>query len=55
MGEVVSLGDPILTIEAMKMEQTLTSPIDGVVEAVNVAPGELVVAGFEAARIAKSI
>ncbi len=53
-GDVVSKGDPILTIEAMKMEQTLASPIDGFVEAVNVIPGELIDAGMEAAIIQKS-
>ena len=53
-GDVVSKGDPILTIEAMKMEQTLSSPIDGFVEAVNVVPGESVDAGIEAAIVRKS-
>jgi len=50
-GDVVAKGDAILTIEAMKMEQTLASPIDGVVEAVNVALGNSIDAGFEAAQV----
>ncbi|MAK77963.1 MAG: hypothetical protein CL992_01605 [Euryarchaeota archaeon] len=54
VGDVVSKGDPILTIEAMKMEQTLASPIDGFVEVVNVIPGESIDVGVEAAIIQKS-
>ena len=54
IGGAVGEGDPILTIEAMKMEQTLASPIKGIVEAVNVVPGELIDAGVEVARVGKS-
>ena len=54
IGDTVARGDPIITIEAMKMEQTLASPIDGVVDVLNVDQGESIDAGIEAARIKKS-
>ncbi|GAB5415389.1 MAG: acetyl/propionyl/methylcrotonyl-CoA carboxylase subunit alpha [Congregibacter sp.] len=41
-GSAVSAGDPVIVIEAMKMEQTLRAPTGGVVEGFNCAPGDLV-------------
>ncbi|MEL7045210.1 MAG: acetyl-CoA carboxylase biotin carboxyl carrier protein subunit, partial [Pseudomonadota bacterium] len=41
-GTAVSAGDPVIVIEAMKMEQTLRAPVAGQVEGFNVAPGDLV-------------
>jgi 3-methylcrotonyl-CoA carboxylase alpha subunit len=41
-GEAVTVGQPILVLEAMKMEQRLTSSGDGVVQAIHVQPGQLV-------------
>ncbi|MBC5767064.1 acetyl-CoA carboxylase family protein [Ramlibacter albus] len=38
-------GDALCVLEAMKMEHVVTAPFDGVVAAVQVAPGELVDAG----------
>jgi len=32
VGDKVAAGDTVATIEAMKMEASITSPIDGVVE-----------------------
>ncbi len=44
-GQRVAAGDPIVTLEAMKMENTLRSPIDGTVTRADVAPGSVVDAG----------
>lgn len=41
-GQTVTKGQKLLTLEAMKMEHTLTAPFDGVVEAVNCAAGDQV-------------
>jgi 3-methylcrotonyl-CoA carboxylase alpha subunit len=46
-GKRVSRGDPLLTIEAMKMEHTITAPADGVVERVRYAVGDMVEEGVE--------
>jgi len=40
-GERLSAGAPILTFEAMKMENTLTMPYDGVVRKIFVKVGEV--------------
>ena len=44
-GSTVALGDPLLVLEAMKMEHTVTSPADGIVAEVLVATGDQVDAG----------
>ena len=44
-GQRVGAGQPVLVLEAMKMEHTVRSPQDGVVEAVLVAVGEQVAVG----------
>ncbi|HEY5211346.1 MAG TPA: acetyl-CoA carboxylase biotin carboxylase subunit [Stellaceae bacterium] len=41
-GETVKRGQPILILEAMKMEHTIAAPADGIVDAINYAVGELV-------------
>ncbi|NIA72011.1 acetyl-CoA carboxylase biotin carboxylase subunit [Pelagibius litoralis] len=46
-GDQVSQGAPLLRLEAMKMEHTLTAPHDGRVDALNCAAGELVDEGHE--------
>ena len=44
-GQRVAAGDPIVTLEAMKMENTLRAPVDGTVTMADVAPGSVVDAG----------
>lgn len=41
-GQEVSEGTPLLILEAMKMENVIKSPGDGIVKAVNVTKGEAV-------------
>src|SRR5260370_13232528 len=45
VGDDVRRGEPLMIIEAMKMEHTVTAPADGIVEAVRCAVGELVEEG----------
>ena len=51
VGAKVVRGEPLLTLEAMKMEHALTSPFDGVVIEVLAAPGDQVVEGALLARL----
>ncbi|NDW20285.1 acetyl/propionyl/methylcrotonyl-CoA carboxylase subunit alpha [Alteromonas hispanica] len=44
-GEQVKKGEPILVMEAMKMEHSITAPSDGVVDSFYFEPGELVDGG----------
>ncbi len=44
-GDVVASGQPILVLEAMKMENEVKAPREGVVESVVVAAGQAVSAG----------
>ena len=46
-GDTVSKGQPLLVLEAMKMEHTLTAPADGTVKSVRYAVGEQVAEGAE--------
>lgn len=45
VGQSVKHGDVILILEAMKMENEIVAPGDGVVASVNVSTGEMVEAG----------
>jgi 3-methylcrotonyl-CoA carboxylase alpha subunit len=51
-GDAVKRGQPLLVLEAMKMELTLTAPADGVIEAVNAKVGEMVEEGRELVLLA---
>ncbi|MGR8919846.1 MAG: acetyl/propionyl/methylcrotonyl-CoA carboxylase subunit alpha [Gammaproteobacteria bacterium] len=46
-GQTVSKGDPLLVLEAMKMEHTICAPADGVVKSFYFAANEQVVEGAE--------
>jgi 3-methylcrotonyl-CoA carboxylase alpha subunit len=50
-GDTVSKGQKLLTLEAMKMEHTLTAPFDGTVAELNTAPGAQVQVEALLARI----
>lgn len=41
-GQQIKVNDPMLVLEAMKMETNITAPFDGVVKAVTVAMGQAV-------------
>ncbi|MDX5320798.1 MAG: acetyl-CoA carboxylase biotin carboxyl carrier protein subunit, partial [Bacteroidota bacterium] len=41
-GDTVKKGDSLLVLEAMKMENIIKSPGDGVVKAIKVNPGDKV-------------
>ena len=47
VGDTVSRGQPLLVLEAMKMEHTLAAPVDGTVKAVRYGVGEQVAEGAE--------
>jgi 3-methylcrotonyl-CoA carboxylase alpha subunit len=51
-GTKVRRGEPLMIIEAMKMEHTVAAPADGVVEAVRFAVGDLVEEGAELIAVA---
>jgi geranyl-CoA carboxylase alpha subunit len=44
-GERVAAGQPVMTLEAMKMEHVHTAPISGIISAIDVAEGEQVMTG----------
>jgi 3-methylcrotonyl-CoA carboxylase alpha subunit len=46
-GARVAKGAPLLILEAMKMEHTISAPADGVVKAIHFAAGEQVPEGAE--------
>jgi len=52
-GEAVRQGQPMMVIEAMKMEHTIAAPRDGIVEAVHYAAGDPVEEGAELIALAE--
>ena len=45
VGQAVKKGDPVIIIEAMKMEIPMAAPQDGTVASIDVAVGDMVEAG----------
>ena len=41
-GQEIHVDDPLMVLEAMKMESSITSPVDGRIKAVNVKAGDSV-------------
>jgi biotin carboxyl carrier protein len=50
-GERVEKGQPLITVEAMKMEHTLAAPAAGRVEGLGVTVGDQVSEGATLARV----
>lgn len=44
-GDLVEAGDPLVVMEAMKMEHTVSAPYSGAVASVNISPGDQVESG----------
>jgi propionyl-CoA carboxylase alpha chain/3-methylcrotonyl-CoA carboxylase alpha subunit len=51
VGEAVTRGQPLVTLEAMKMEHALTAPFDGTLAELNVKVGDQVAEGMVLARL----
>ncbi len=51
VGDTVTAGQPLIWLEAMKMEHTVSAPADGVLTELNVKPGQQVEVGTVLARV----
>lgn len=51
VGDAVKAGDPILVLEAMKMENDIVAPKDGTVASINVSVGDAVESGATLATL----
>lgn len=49
-GQTVKKGDPIVVVEAMKMEYSYSSPKDGTIDSVAVKEGDIVSGGIHFVR-----
>ena len=50
-GDAVTKGQKLVTLEAMKMEHTLTAPFDGTIAELNAIPGAQVSEGTLLVRV----
>ena len=53
-GQTIAAGDPVLVLDAMKMENTIRAPHDGTVHEIVVVGGQSVLTGALLARIDES-
>jgi 3-methylcrotonyl-CoA carboxylase alpha subunit len=53
-GDVVSRGQALAVMDAMKMEHTIAAPMDGIVAELLYAPGDQVVEGAELLKLVDS-
>ena len=44
-GQKIKMGEPVIIMESMKMEQTIVSSTDGVINSINVNEGETIEVG----------
>lgn len=51
VGDTVAAGQPLIWLEAMKMEHTITAPVDGVLAELSVTTGQQVEVGAVLARV----
>jgi biotin carboxyl carrier protein len=51
LGDSVTAGQPLVWLEAMKMEHTITAPADGVLTELGVIVGQQVEVGAVLARV----
>ena len=51
VGDTVTAGQPLIWLEAMKMEHTVAAPGDGVLVELNVEPGQQVEVGLKMAQV----
>lgn len=51
IGDTVTAGQPLIWLEAMKMEHTITAPVDGVLAELDVKTGQQVEVGAVLARV----
>ncbi|RAU91264.1 biotin carboxylase N-terminal domain-containing protein [Mycolicibacter senuensis] len=51
LGDAVTAGQPLIWLEAMKMEHTISAPSDGVLTQLDVKPGDQVEVGAVLARV----
>lgn len=52
VGDAVKAGQKVITLEAMKMNTTVSAPVDGTVEAIHVSVGDAVEEGQPLIRLA---
>ena len=51
LGDIVTAGQPLVWLEAMKMEHTITAPSDGILAQLDVSVGQQVEVGAVLARV----